>query len=53
MMRRVQCDTQLVAPVRSEYWTSKHACHIFGSARNAAPVSILWSRFLPTPTRSQ
>ena len=25
----------------------------FGSARNAAPVSILWSRFLPTPTPSQ
>ena len=29
MMRCVQCDTQLVAPVRSEYWSSKHACHIW------------------------
>ena len=28
-MRCVQCDTQLVAPVRSEYWSSKHACHIW------------------------
>jgi hypothetical protein len=25
----------------------------FGSARNAAPVSILWSRFLPTPSQWQ
>ena len=24
MMRCVHCDTELVAPVRSEYWTDKH-----------------------------
>ena len=29
MMRCVQCDTQLVAPVRSEYRSSRHACHIW------------------------
>jgi hypothetical protein len=29
MMRCVQCDTELVAPVRSEYWSDKHACHIW------------------------
>ena len=29
MMRCVQCDTQLVAPVRSEYWSGNHACYIW------------------------
>jgi hypothetical protein len=29
MMRCVQCDTELVAPVRSEYWSEKHACHVW------------------------
>jgi hypothetical protein len=29
MMRCAQCDTELVAPVRSEYWSDKHACHIW------------------------
>jgi hypothetical protein len=29
MMRCVHCDTELVAPVRSEYWSDKHACHIW------------------------
>jgi hypothetical protein len=29
MMRCVQCDTELVAPVRSEYWSDKHACHVW------------------------
>jgi len=29
MMRCIQCDTELVAPVRSEYWSDKHACHIW------------------------
>jgi hypothetical protein len=27
MVRCVQCDTELVAPVRSEYWSDKRACH--------------------------
>ena len=26
-MHCVQCNTELVAPVRSEYWDDKHACH--------------------------
>ena len=29
MMRCVHCDTELVAPVRSEYWSDKHARHIW------------------------
>ena len=29
MIRCVQCDTELVAPERSEYWSDKHACHIW------------------------
>jgi hypothetical protein len=29
MMRCVQCNTELVAPERSEYWSDKHACHIW------------------------
>ena len=29
MMRCVQCHTELVAPVRSEYWSERHACHIW------------------------
>ena len=29
MMRCVQCDTELVAPERSEYWSNRHACHIW------------------------
>jgi hypothetical protein len=29
MMRCVQCNTELVAPERSEYWGDRHACHIW------------------------
>jgi hypothetical protein len=29
MMHCVHCDTELVALVRSEYWSDKHACHIW------------------------
>jgi hypothetical protein len=29
LVRCVHCDTELVAPVRSEYWSDKHACHIW------------------------
>jgi hypothetical protein len=30
MMRCVQCgDAGLVAPERSEYWSDRHACHIW------------------------
>jgi hypothetical protein len=29
MMRCGHCDRELVAPVRSEYWSDKRACHIW------------------------
>jgi hypothetical protein len=29
LVRCVHCDAELVAPVRSEYWSDKHACHIW------------------------
>ncbi len=29
MVRCVQCDAELVAPVRSEYWNDKKAYHIW------------------------
>jgi hypothetical protein len=29
MMRCVHCARELVAPVRSEYWSDRHACHIW------------------------
>jgi hypothetical protein len=29
MMHCVQCNTELVAPARSEYWSDRHACHIW------------------------
>ena len=28
-MRCSQCSTELVAPVRSEYWSDRHACHVW------------------------
>ena len=29
MIRCVHCNTELVAPERSEYWSNRHACHIW------------------------
>ena len=29
MVHCIQCGTDLVAPVRSEYWSDNHACHIW------------------------
>ena len=29
LVRCVHCDAELVAPVRSEYWSGNHACHLF------------------------
>ena len=29
MMPCLQCSTELVAPERSEYWSDRHACHIW------------------------
>jgi hypothetical protein len=72
MMPCAQCNTELVAPerseywsvalpemlrlffvVRSEYWSDRHACHIWLCPRNATPVSRLWFLFLPKLRRSQ
>jgi len=43
MVRCVQCDTELVAPVRSEYWSDKQACHIWHCAKCCACFSSLVS----------
>jgi hypothetical protein len=51
MVRCVQCDTELVAPVRSEYWSDKHACHIWHCAKCCACFSSLVS-FSETDTES-
>ena len=29
MMRCIQCSTDLIAPVRSEYFSDRHACHVW------------------------
>jgi hypothetical protein len=43
VVRCVQCDTDLVAPVRSEYWSDNHACHIWHCAKCCACFSSLVS----------
>ena len=43
MMRCVHCDTELVAPVRSEYWSDKHARHIWLCPKCCACFSSLVS----------
>ena len=43
MMRCVQCDAELVAPVRSEYWSDKHACHIWHCPKCSACFSSVVS----------
>ena len=48
MMRCVHCDTELVAPVRSEYWSDKHACHIWLCPKCCACFSSVVS--LPADT---
>jgi hypothetical protein len=50
MMRCVQCDTELVAPERSEYWSSRHACHIWLCPTCRACFESLVS--FPTDTES-
>jgi len=29
MMRCVQCSTDLIAPVRSQYFSDRHVCHVW------------------------
>jgi hypothetical protein len=41
MLRCVQCGTDLVAPVRSEYWSDNHACHIWHCPKCCACFSSL------------
>jgi hypothetical protein len=41
MMHCVQCDAELVAPARSEYWSEKHACHIWHCPKCCACFSSL------------
>jgi hypothetical protein len=43
MMRCVHCDSELVAPVRSEYWSDKCACHIWLCPKCCACFSSLVS----------
>jgi len=44
MLRCVQCGTDLVAPVRSEYWSdNNHACHIWHCPKCCACFSSLVS----------
>jgi hypothetical protein len=43
MVRCVQCDADLVAPVRSEYWSDKHVCHIWHCSKCCACFSSLVS----------
>jgi hypothetical protein len=50
MMRCVQCDNELVAPIRSEYWGEKHACHIWHCANCCACFSSLVSFSADTDT---
>ena len=52
MMRCVQCDAELVAPVRSEYWTDKHVCHIWHCRKCCACFSSLVSFPADTDTES-
>ena len=52
MLRCVQCDTELVAPIRSEYWSDNHACHVWHCPKCCACFSSLVS-FLTKPTQSR
>ena len=43
LVRCVHCDAELVAPVRSEYWSDKHACHIWLCSKCCACFSSVVS----------
>ena len=45
MLRCVQCDTELVAPIRSEYWSDNHACHVWHCPKCCACFSSVVSFF--------
>ena len=46
MMRCVQCNTELVAPERSEYWSGRHVCHVWLCPKCSARFGSL----VPLPT---
>ena len=52
MMRCVHCDTELVAPVRSEYLNNKQACHIWFCPKCSACFSSMVSFPADTDTES-
>jgi hypothetical protein len=43
MMHCVHCDTELVAPVRSEYWSDERACCIWHCPKCCACFSSVVS----------
>jgi hypothetical protein len=43
MMHCVHCETELVAPVRSEYWNDKRACYIWHCPKCCACFSSVVS----------
>jgi hypothetical protein len=51
-MRCIQCDTELVAPVRSEYWSDKYACHVWLCPKCCACFSSMVSFPVETGTGS-
>ena len=50
MVRCVQCGTDLVAPMRSEYWSDNQACHIWHCPKCCACFSSFVSFFDDTDT---
>jgi RNase P subunit RPR2 len=51
MMHCVQCNSELVAPARSEYRSDRHACHIWICPKCSACFGSLVS--FPTETDSE
>ena len=49
MMPCVQCNTELVAPERSEYWSDRHACHIW----LCPTCSVCFESLVSFPTDSE
>jgi hypothetical protein len=43
LVRCVHCDSELVAPVRSEFWSENQACHIWHCPKCCACFSSLVS----------
>ena len=52
LVRCVHCDAELAAPVRSEYWSDEHACHIWLCPKCCACFSSVVSFAADTNTES-